>query len=150
MDDLIEQTANDISNIIPRLMQSFVLYIRECADYNFPVAHFRIIAMLMDHPMKISDLAKLQNVSKASISESVKMLFERGWIVKTHDPIDKRVVSLQVSDDGKRQMEEMHERMRTNIKKKLSQTPEKELLIIKESLKILNDKFTTNNHGGLH
>ncbi len=58
MDDLIEQTAKDISNIIPRLMQSFVMYIKECADYNFPVAHFRIIAMLMDHPMKISDLAE--------------------------------------------------------------------------------------------
>ena len=47
-------------------------------------------------------------------------------------------------------MEEMHERLRANIKKKLSQTPEKELLIIKESLKILNDKFITNSHGGLH
>jgi hypothetical protein len=47
-------------------------------------------------------------------------------------------------------MEEMHERMRANIKKKLSQTPEKDLLIIMESLKILNDKLTTNNHGGLH
>ncbi len=78
------------------------------------------------------------------------MLFERGWIVKTQDPIDKRVVTLNVSDDGKKQMEEMHERLRANIKKKLSQTPEKELLIIKESLKILNDKFITNSHGGLH
>ena len=150
MNDLIEQTANDISNIIPRLMQSFVFYIKECADNNLPVAHFRIIAMLIDHPMKISDLARFQNVSKASISESVKMLFERGWIVKTHDPLDKRIVSLQVSQDGKRQMEEMHEKLRTNIKKKLSQTPENELLIIKESLKILSEKFIQNNHGGLH
>lgn len=138
---MLEATSKDIATIIPRLMQTFFSDIRDCADDHIPVAHFRIIAMLMEKPMKISDLAKLQNISKASISDSVKMLYERGWVVKIEDPLDRRIVFLMVSDEGRKRMEAMFEKLRQIIKSKLSHTPERELLVINESLRILSDRF---------
>ena len=147
---MLEATSKDIAIIIPRLMQTFFSNIRECADDHIPVAHFRIIAMLMENPMKISDLAKLQNISKASISDSVKMLYERGWVVKIEDPQDRRIVFLKVSEDGKKRMDEMLEKLRQIIKGKLSKTPERELFIIHESLRILSDRFIGDDQGSKH
>ena len=150
MNELLEATSKDIAIIIPRLMQTFFSSIRECSDDHIPVAHFRIIAMLMEKPMKISDLAKSQNISKASISDSVKMLYERGWVVKIEDPQDRRIVFLEVSEDGKKRMEEMFEKLRQIIQSKLSQTPERELLVIHESLRILSDRFISADQRSKH
>lgn len=91
--------------------------------------------------MKISDLARSQNISKASVSDSVKMLFERGWIVKKEDPEDKRIVYLAVSEDGKKRMEAMFHKLKQSIKMRLTDISERELLVINDSLKIMSKQL---------
>ncbi len=145
MNDLIEETAKDIMDIIPRLMQVFGSFIRNCDDLNLPVAHFRIIGMLMHHPMKISDLAKCQNISKASISESIKLLVDHGWITKIQDPKDKRVILLQVSAEGKEMMRSVRDKVSVVLSKQMKQIPDDELLTVRDSLRILSNKFLKEN-----
>jgi DNA-binding MarR family transcriptional regulator len=145
MNDLIDATSKDIMDIIPRLMQVFGSFIRNCDDMNLPVAHFRILGMLMYHPMKISDLARYQRISKASISESIKLLVEHGWIKKIYDPEDKRVILLQVTDEGKEMMKSMWNKVSASLSKQLKQLPDNELEIIRESLRIMSNKFLKEN-----
>jgi DNA-binding MarR family transcriptional regulator len=145
MNDLIDETSKDIMDIIPRLMQVFGSFIRNCDDMNLPVAHFRILGMLMYHPMKISDLARYQRISKASISESIKLLVEHGWIKKIYDPEDKRVILLQVTDEGKEMMKSMWNKVSASLSKQLKQLPDNELEIIRESLRIMSNKFLKEN-----
>jgi DNA-binding MarR family transcriptional regulator len=150
MIDLKQKTAKDISDIIPKLMQVFVSYIKDCGDSNFPMAHFRIVGMLSAHPMKISDLALGQKVSKASISDSVKIMVEKGWIQKYHDPNDKRIVMLKLSHDGVQFMEEMREKVREYISIKLEKLSDEQLEKISQSLNLLDEAFSDSQHGGLH
>lgn len=145
MTDLIAETSKDIMDIIPRLMQVFGSYIRNSDELNLPIAHFRIMGMLMYHPMKISDLAKYQRISKASISESIKLLVDRGWITKVQDPVDRRVTLLKVSEDGKAIMKTMWNKVDVHLTRQLKQIPECDLQTIRESLKIMSDKFLKDN-----
>jgi DNA-binding MarR family transcriptional regulator len=95
--------------------------------------------------MKISDLARYQRISKASISESIKLLVEHGWIKKIYDPEDKRVILLQVTDEGKEMMKSMWNKVSASLSKQLKQLPDNELEIIRESLRIMSNKFLKEN-----
>ncbi len=150
MTDLLEKTSKDISDIIPRLMQVFVSYIKDCGDSSFPMVHFRIVGMLSTHPMKISDLALGQKVSKASISDTVKVMVDKGWITRYHDPNDKRIVMLKLSEEGKKFMEEMREKFREYISNKLEKLSNDELENIRKTLILLDGIFIKDNLGGLH
>lgn len=141
MTDLVETTSKDIIEIIPRLMQVFVAQIKNCDESNFPVAHFRILGMLMHKPMKMSDLAKIQRISKASISESVKLLVDKGWITKTHDPGDKRIIVLKVSADGREILRNMENRLASNLSRQLRQTSDEDLQSLHRSLQLLRSLY---------
>ncbi|APD07800.1 hypothetical protein UJ101_02300 [Flavobacteriaceae bacterium UJ101] len=60
---------------------------------------------------KVSYLAKEFNLSKATISDSIKTLLNKGFIIKEKDPIDSRSFCIHLTHEG------------TNIAKKLSLYP---------------------------
>ena len=64
---------------------------------------------------KISDLALFINVKKPTITGIVDTLEERGLVVRTHIPGDRRVALVDVTDSGHRFIASLEEEMQNAI-----------------------------------
>lgn len=58
--------------------------------------------IVADGPVRVSDLAELQNVDKSTITPQVRRLERRDLIGRQPDPTDRRAVSLTATARGRR------------------------------------------------
>lgn len=98
--------------------------------------------MLRQQSMRVSDLAMHENVTKASISVSVKLLVEKGWVRRVEDTSDLRVTFLEVTEEGRRTLDEIQMDLISTIREKLGQLPDSELTIIASALNIMSGAFS--------
>ncbi len=77
---------------------------------------FRVLEHLEKEPHTLSDIARLRHVSLQSAGELVQILVERGWIVRTPDPGDRRKNLLSLTDAGR---ERYHQARKSMLKRLL-------------------------------
>ena len=106
------------------------------------MVHLRILHILTQQTMRVSDLAIHENVTKASISVSVKLLVEKGWVCRVEDASDHRVTFLEVTEEGKRILDEIQTELISTIREKLGQLPDSELTVIASALNIMSGAFS--------
>lgn len=61
---------------------------------------FSVLARLDKGSLTLKDLAATERVSPPSMSRTVTGLVERGWVTRTDDPDDGRLVVLSLNQDG--------------------------------------------------
>jgi DNA-binding MarR family transcriptional regulator len=57
---------------------------------------------LAGRPLRMSELAANVLISRPSVSRVADRLVSRGWMERWHDDIDRRVVLVRLTDEGKR------------------------------------------------
>jgi len=106
--DLNHQNNNVDSRIIAaleRIAQAFrVLLWNESKEYSLSPIQLQVLIFLLHHSeekRKVSYLANEFNMTKATISDSVKVLEEKKLIKKEYEPHDTRSYILHLSVKGK-------------------------------------------------
>jgi DNA-binding MarR family transcriptional regulator len=62
---------------------------------------FRLLYVIwLAGPMEASKAARLTNMSRAAVSNLITTLVNRGMLVRTADPDDRRAITLSLSDEG--------------------------------------------------
>lgn len=84
---------------LPQLMRNLGAHMR-CHGGGLVPAHFRMLGMLSKRSHNLSELAELQSVTTATMSNSVAILVERGLVERTPSPSDRRVVQLSLTPAG--------------------------------------------------
>lgn len=69
--------------------------------------NFQMMFLLHDGPANMSKLAEYQNVSLPTISRSVSRLEKMGWIRRLSSPHDRRVTLVELTEDGRKRLEEI-------------------------------------------
>lgn len=95
--------AKKLIDIIPRLMQ-FIVAALKSQPSLLPMTHYRILRILQKSPMSLSDLARKLMISKASLSETIQLLIEKGWIERMPHEKDARKFILKTSIAGQEQI----------------------------------------------
>ena len=72
-------------------------------------AHFPVLGSLRRRNYSVGELADRLEVSRPSMSKTVTVLVNRGWVERVRLDTDRRVVELHLTDDGKAILEEMRE-----------------------------------------
>lgn len=95
------------------------------------------MALLMHQNWKQSDVKKILDISKGTLSTMVKVLIRKGFLTQTANPKDKRVKDLLATKKGQ-QVLDLNDKIRAAIKKDLlSKITQEELDIFTEiALKI--------------
>jgi DNA-binding MarR family transcriptional regulator len=78
-------------------------------------------------PMAVGELAQVSGLSPASVSQMVDRLSEQGHVNKLRSEEDRRVVELELSEEGRATVEPIIERWRQRWREALAEIPEKEL-----------------------
>jgi DNA-binding MarR family transcriptional regulator len=106
-DNAIE-VAREILAVLPLLTRIVAAEVHREAGDDTTMPQFRVLAHLHEAPLTVSDLARRRRVTLQSMGELVQVLVERGWIIRTPDPDDRRRQLLELTDDGHRHYERAH------------------------------------------
>lgn len=131
------QTASQLMSVGPLLNRILSIEFRQEAGEGATLLQFRVLALLHEQPMNLSALAKLRRVSLQSAGELTQTLVERGWVIRTPDPADRRQSILSLTEEGRAHFEHAQDRMLARLTGHLSTLDSAQLETIRESLTIL-------------
>lgn len=98
--------------------------------------HYKILGMLHQHNYLISsDIGRMMDVEKGSLTILIDQLEERGLIRRRVDPCDRRKLHILLSDTGKKEMDEVVAQRAGEIKDLLQGMDEQKIKKFTECLK---------------
>ncbi len=140
-----EELAQRILEIIPLIMRMVGANIRRETTAGFRVSHHRVLKLLHQRPRTLSELATCQAVALPTMSRTISALVERGWVTRTEDPHDRRRIQVQITDEGRAILEQLHGRLQAQLATRLAPLTAKEREQVLAGLEILEKTFTTED-----
>lgn len=75
--------------------------VRFDADNTIAPHHFSVLVRLLPEPRTLGELAEIEQVSPPSMSKAVGQLVDQGYVARSADPDDGRVVRLSLTEQGR-------------------------------------------------
>ena len=92
----------------------------------------------------LSEIAERQSVSMPTLSNSVNLLGERGWIVRTPPGHDRRMVKIELTPAGKQMLDDSQQRLEKRITQLLLALSPEDLDRLTAGLQILQRVLETS------
>jgi len=140
-----EQLARHILDIIPSVMRAMGAEIRQEAAAGFQVSHYRVLKLVRQRPRTVSELATCQAVALPTMSRTVSVLVERGWVTRTGDPEDRRRVQVRITDEGWAVFDGLRARAQARLAARLAVLTAEEREQVLAGLEVLEKAFTTED-----
>lgn len=106
-----------------------------------PPVHFHVLNHVDIQPYTLSDLAERMSVSSASLSRTITVLEERGWVTRTRSDDDRRVVYIQATKAGHDTLREIEQRSEDFLTETLSRLSQADLEKLMTGIDILVGAF---------
>jgi DNA-binding MarR family transcriptional regulator len=135
--DPILEATRELLAILPLLNRIVAAEVRREAGEETTMPQFRVLAHLSAGSLTLSALAKKRRVSLQSMSELVQTLVERGWIMRTPDPSDRRQSLLGLTDEGRAHYERAHAQTLERLAPLMVQLKPEELAAVRMALPAL-------------
>ena len=142
--------ARRILDIIPLVMRAMGAEMRREASAGFQVPHFRVLKLLHQHPRTLSELATCQAVAPSTMSRTVSVLVERGWVTRIEDPHDRRSIQLRITDEGWAVLEQLYSRIQERLAARLVTLTAEEREQVLGGLEVLERVFATEGQHKSH
>jgi DNA-binding MarR family transcriptional regulator len=140
--DAALQATQELLTVLPLLNRIVAAEVRREAGEETTMPQFRVLAHLAAGPLTLSALAKKRRVSLQSMSELVQTLVERGWVVRTPVPSDRRQALLGLTDHGRAHSERAQEQMLRRLTPLMAQLAPEELAAVRMALPALRRVLT--------
>ena len=138
-----EALARRVLDIIPLVMQATRAEMRRESTTGFQVSHFHVLKLLHRKPRTLGELASCQAVAPPTMSRTVSILVDRGWVTRAEDPQDRRRIQLQITDEGQAILKQLRNRVQTRLAARLAILTAEEREQVLAGLEILEKVFTT-------
>lgn len=79
--------------------------VRFDADNTIAPHRFSVLVRLLSQPLTLGELAQIEQVSAPSMSKTVGRLVDQGYVDRSADPDDGRIVRLSLTDEGRATVE---------------------------------------------
>jgi DNA-binding MarR family transcriptional regulator len=107
----LRQAVETFWETIPPYWHSIRAHIRQVAveQFDISVEQFHILRHIRRGLNSVSELAEAKNISRPAISQAVNLLVDKGLIVRTTQPRDRRHISLALTDPGNAMLDAIFE-----------------------------------------
>src|SRR5512138_891493 len=102
-----DATARDLLKVTMLLMRRLGARMRQAEKQRIEPAQIGILMRLSEKPLTLSELAAHQVVRLPTMSKSVGVLVERGWLSRTIPPDNRRQTIVALTAEGRRVLEKM-------------------------------------------
>ena len=142
--DEVARTAVKIFPIMGRLMDAYM----RVGEHHLSSVHFQVLTMVLSRPCTVSELAERQSISAASMSKTVMVMEERGWLSRERDKSDRRVVRLAGTPAGRDVLRDVQKRSVEELTESFKNLSQEELKLIMDGMEALIRAFTNSRYGG--
>ena len=132
--------ARQIIEVIPLVMRTVAAGMRQ-TDPFVVTAHFRLLWLLKHRSHSLSELAEHQAVSLPTMSNSIKILEERGWASRQRSETDRRKLMIEITPQGHEVLEQVQQQMVQRVTEIIDPLSDDQQTLISNSLNILRDTF---------
>jgi DNA-binding MarR family transcriptional regulator len=136
----VQVVSQEIVKVIPLVMRTIAAE-QKNASYPMSPANFRLLNILAHHSCNMSELALRQAVSLPTMSNSISVLVERGWVKRAPSPDDRRQVLLELTPDGRAVLFDMKNRSEARVAELLGALSPDELAHLSAGLAVLEQAF---------
>jgi DNA-binding MarR family transcriptional regulator len=124
-DSELDNITKNLLRIMPILGKKLLRMDLGCTDREITRLHFIIMGILLRNSMTVTDLANDAVVPKSQMTHLIDKLVALKIVERIPAADDRRVTNLVLTHHGKMILKELNEKVRENIKKRLSGlTPE--------------------------
>lgn len=128
--------AHQMVEIMPLLMRNMGSHMR-CHGGGLVPAHLRLLGMLSRRTYNLTELAEMQSVTLATMSNSVAILVERGLAERQPAANDRRVVQVCLTARGNAVLEHITRSMEERFAGRLEDLAEEDLQALENGLAVL-------------
>lgn len=142
-DDLLTQTMQQFWETVPHLWHHIRARIAREARESFSLTpqQFHILRRIHKGHTSVSGLAEAKHISRPAVSRAVDTLVEKGLVVRTQNPEDRRHIHLGLTPEGEAMLKAIFDEVTAWMREKLSVLEEDELKDIIESMGALHRAF---------
>ena len=108
--DEIAEMAVRIFPLMGRLMEARMRVTER--GFGMSPVHFHVLNMIDHQPHTLNEIADRQKISSASLSRSVTVMEERGWVNWDRSTEDRRVVYISITPSGHKILRDIEDRSR--------------------------------------
>jgi DNA-binding MarR family transcriptional regulator len=142
--------ARQLIDTLPAVMQAVASEMRR-GDSPMPMPHFRTL-MLLAHgdSCTLTEVAEKQRVSLPTMSNTISVLVEHGWVERIADENDRRRAELRLTAEGQAAVDRMHDQVEQLLVTRLCELPSADVAQLSAGLTVLLRAFGGGNvHGRL-
>ena len=145
----VKAVAQAILKVTPRVMRT-IGSSQRWSGLTVPPAHFRLLGILANHPCNLSELAVQQAVSLPTMSNSISVLVERGWVNRMPSQDDRRQVLLELTPDGRAVLVKMKNEAEARVVELLDNLSPDDLKSLAAGLVILDRALASSAYASPH
>jgi DNA-binding MarR family transcriptional regulator len=137
----LQEVARKAKRILPlmgRVMESQM----RVPSIPMPPVHFHVLNRIYRQPQTLTDLAQGMHLTAASLSRTISVLEERGWVTRSRSEDDRRISFLKITPEGQAVLVGIEERSEAFLVQSLSRLSQEDLAKLMEGLDILIGAFS--------
>lgn len=137
--NLLRLTVEVFWETFPPFWHRVRAHIRQTATERFDISveQFHVLRHIRRGDRSISDLAESKNISRPAMSQAVNALVNKGLILRSPDPKDRRHVRLALTDSGDALLDAIFEDTRQWMIELLSSLSDGELQTLLQAMQSL-------------
>lgn len=147
-DKEFEKMVDNILIYYPLFHRKIKISISEKKSLKYGRAdrYYQILGILVRlGPLPISEIGKQLYISKPNMTPLIDKLVDDGWVRRSRSEEDRRIVNVEITEEGKKFMLEARRFVEKNIKENLSNLDDNELKILSESLENIKKLVLKNS-----
>lgn len=131
-DDIARQTLE----LVPFLMQVMSAEMRS-TKHTMVGGHLRLLGQLSLTSYTLTELADVNMVSAPTMSNTITALETRGWLRRTRNNHDRRVVMIELTDEGRQIYSEIDSKTRQRVREILDPLDDADKTTVHQALGVL-------------
>ena len=144
-----EEVVRQTLDIVPFLMQVMSSEMRS-TGHIVVGGHLRLLAELTVGPFTLTDLAEINMVTPPTMSNTISAMEAKGWVRRSRSESDRRLVMIELTDDGRKVHEEIDGATRKRLITLLEPLSDENKTKLVEALEILRQQFEAGVQLGRH
>jgi len=143
----LDTIIDNIFSVNPIMFKSLIK-LKQKKPHLTPGSHFLLMTLKKNGMLSMSVIGKILSMPKPNVTALVDKLITDKLIERLPDKQDRRIIHIQLKKKGNNLIEFMKKTMQENIKLKLMDLSDKELMLLSSSLqnvKNILSKITAND-----
>jgi DNA-binding MarR family transcriptional regulator len=113
--------------------------LEDLPEVELTIPQLRTLRLLSDRPRTMTEIASWLGVALPSATGMINRLAEKGLVDRSHDTVDRRIVTCRLTEDGHRIFHQYWGIRRRHVERITSALEEADLQKVVEAMEILTD-----------